>query len=785
MNSLLWSKRFTTSFLSLFLATIAFAQTGTIKGIIKTADGQPAAAITVGLSGTTKGAITDEKGSYQITRIKPGNYTLKLSAVGLAGQEKNITVEAAKTLIIDFMLNQDSRQLADVVVSSNRRLKFGDKQSESVARMPLANLENSQVYSVIPNALMREQNIVDYKTALRNAPGTSTIAQAGNGRAYTFMRGFITGNWVRNGVAAYQFSAVDPANIDRIEVIKGPSGTLFSSSVISYGGLINRVTKKPVDTAFAEIAYTGGSFGLNRITTDVNTPLNNSKSVLFRLNAAYDHNGSFQDAGFERNIFVAPTLTYKVNDKLSINIEAELYRRHTSTVNNYNIADPEYWAGKSFKDIPVDYNRSYQGNDIDTKLTNYNIFLQANYQISNQWKSQTLFTLNGVYAPRQTFLDKYIIDDTKMARSVFLLSDKYHQTEVQQNFNGDVQIAGMRHRLLVGFDYIAYRQDPYYYASADYDVINYRDPGNFFVSRSDFDKAIAPLPTSPADQNNYNTAAYVADVVNLTDRLNVMASLRIDHYKDHGFHDIKADTYDGAFSQTKASPKFGAVYQVIKGQLSAFANYQNGFSYTNVKDQSGKVFKPEQAYQAEAGLKLETASNKLSATLSYYDILVKDKIRANPTNNNLYIQDATQASRGLEAELIANPVSGLNLIFGYAYNFSKYTKADSAITGKRPYGTPKHLINGWASYTFRQGTIKGFGLGFGGNYSSSSFASDDNLITVPSYLVLSSTAFYDRGKYRIGFKVDNLTNEHYWGPFFQPQATRSYSVNLSYRFSAH
>lgn len=785
MNSLLCSKRFTFLFIFLLTSVFSFAQTGNIKGVVKTSDGQPATGITVGLTGTTKGTMTDEKGAYELTKVKAGNYNLKLSAIGLTGREQGITIVAGQTLKVDFTLDQDARQLADVVISTNRRLKFGDKQSESVARMPLANLENSQVYSVIPNALLREQNIVDYKTALRNAPGTSTIAQAGNGRAYTYMRGFITGNWVRNGVAAYQFSAVDPANIDRIEVIKGPSGTLFSSSVISYGGLINRVTKKPVDTAFAELAYTGGSFGLNRATVDLNTPLNNSKSVLFRINAAYDHNGSFQDAGFERNIFVAPTLTYKVNNKLSFNIEAELYRRHTGTVNNFNISDLKYWAGKSLKDIPVDYNRSYQGNDIDSKLTNYNVFLQANYQISKQWRSQTLFTLNGVYAPRQTFIDKYIDDDTKMSRQAFLLSDKYHQTEIQQNFNGDVQIAGMRHRLLLGFDYIAYRQDPYYYAFTNYDVINYREPGNFFVSRSDFDKAIAPLPTSPADQNNYNTAAYVADVINLTDRFNVMASLRIDRYKDNGSHDLTSNTYDAAFSQTKASPKFGAVYQLVKGQLSAFANYQSGFSYTNVKDQSGKVFKPEQAFQGEAGLKLETASNKLSATLSYYDISVNDKIRANPSNRNLYVQDATQSSKGLEAELIANPVSGLNLIFGYAYNASKYTKADSAVTGKRPSSTPKHLINGWASYAFRQGSLKGFGLGFGGNYSSISFYDDENYITIPSYVLLSSTAFYDRGKYRVGFKVDNLTNEHYWGPFFQPQATRSFSVNLSYRFSAH
>lgn len=580
MNPFLCAKHFYLTFLFFLVTVVAFGQTGLIKGTVKTADGQPAVAITIGLFGTAKGTTTNEHGYYQLSRIKAGNYTLKISAIGLASQERKVEVAAGQTLTIDFVLSQDARQLADVVVSANRKLIYGDKHSETVARMPLANLENPQVYSVITSELLREQNIGDYKTAMRNAPGTSTIAQAGNGRSYTFMRGFITGNWMRDGLAAYQFSAIDPANIERIEVIKGPSGTLFSSSVISYGGLINRVTKRPADSAFTELSYTGGSFGLNRVTADVNTPLNSDKHVLFRLNAAYDHNGNFQDAGFEHNYFIAPSLTYKANDQLSFNINAELYQRHTGSINGFNIVDNTYWAGKSFKDIPLDYNRSYQGNDIDTKLTNYNIFLQASYQFSKQWKSQTLFTLNGVYAPHQMFLDKYIIDDHQLDRQVGLLSDKYHQFEIQQNFNGDIQIAGIRHRLLAGFDYTAYRQDPYYYISTDLDVINYTKPGNYFVSRAAFDKAIDTLAKSPSDENVYNTAAYFADVISLTDRLNILASIRVDYYSDHGSHDINSDTYSGAFSQTKASPKIGAVYQLVKGQLSAFANYQNGFSYT-------------------------------------------------------------------------------------------------------------------------------------------------------------------------------------------------------------
>lgn len=772
-------------YLLTFLTLTSLAQTipkGTVRGTVITVDGQPAAYVNVMLKGTNRGVLTDEAGRFTLKNVPVGPQRLFISLMGHQSEEQSIDVQPGETVTRNIALAETARQLQEVVVNGGNR--FSRKETDYVARMPLANLENPQVYSIIPSTLLKEQNIVDYKTAMRNAPGTSTLAQAGNGRSYTLMRGFITGNWVRNGLAAYQFSAVDPANIERIEVIKGPSGTLFNTSVISYGGLINRVTKKPTETAFAELAYTGGSFGLNRVTADVNTPLNASKRVLFRLNAAYHRQNSFQDSGFERNYFIAPSMTYRLTDKLSVNVEAELYQRHTSFIGDIGIGDYSYWKGKTFRDIPVDYTRSYQGNDVDTRLTNYNLYAQGTYQFNEHWRSQTLFTVNGVSAPNQLFLFKTVLNTTDMQRRVGRLSDQYHQTQIQQNVNGDVRIGNVRNRLLFGLDFVAYRQDPYYFINTNYDQINYTQPGNFFVSRESINRALDTLTVSKSDQNTYNSAVYVADVINLTDRLTLLASVRVDHYQDKGAHDLTADSYDGAFSQTKASPKFGLVYQLIKNQLSLFGNYQNGFSYTNSKDENGKLFKPEQAFQYEGGVKLEAANNKLSATISYYDILVKDKLRANPANPNFYVQDATQRSRGLETELIANPVRGLNILLGYGYNDNVYTKAEAEIEGKRPYGTPAHLINGWVSYVLRQGSLKGAGIGAGGNYASRSYADDTNLLIAPSYSVLSATLFYDRPTYRIGLKLDNMTNERYWGPFIQPQPTRSFSVNLSYKFAS-
>ena len=128
-----------------------------------------------------------------------------------------------------------------------------------------------------------------------------------------------------NGLPAITNGSPDPANIENIEVIKGPSGTLYGSSLISYGGLINITTKHPYDFFGGNLSYTLGSFGLNRIAADVNTPLDDDGDVALRVNTAYQTKNSFQDAGYSMSLFVAPSLKYKVNNRLSFLINTEFF----------------------------------------------------------------------------------------------------------------------------------------------------------------------------------------------------------------------------------------------------------------------------------------------------------------------------------------------------------------------------------------------------------------------------------------------------------------------------
>ena len=191
----------------------------------------------------------------------------------------------------------------------------------------------------------------------------------------------------------------------------------------------------------------------------------------------------------------------------------------------------------------------------------------------------------------------------------------------------------------------------------------------------------------------------------------------------------------------------------------------------------------------EGGVKFEVLNKKINGTVRYYNIKVKDKVRSVfDSNNVLYaIQDGTQVSRGLEFDLIANPVRGLHMIFGYGYNDSKFEKVganQSAIEGKRPTGVPKNSVNYWASYKFMQGALQNFGIGFGGNVSSSYYFNDTNTVKINGFSTVDLALFYEQPSYRVGVKINNLNNQKYWTAtsWAIQQQTRTILANVSFNF---
>ena len=444
---------------------------------------------------------------------------------------------------------------------------------------------------------------------------------------------------------------------------------------------------------------------------------------------------------------------------------------------------------RSITEMGIPYKLSFANNTINYSSQQYNIFTQLKYKMSDKWNSQT------VISRTRSSSDGYVValaavSDTTLRQSVTSQEYPYYGTNIQQNFTGNFKIGQMRNRVVAGLDFYslrATRND----AIVTMPDLDYRKPGlaynNFNYDRVSplFSKVDVKKVTNFVVNNENTYSAYVSNVLNVTDRLLVMASLRIDRYFNKGTYYANVDSTAGKFNQTALSPKFGVVYQIVKDKVSLFGNYMNGFNNVSGSDFNGNTFKPNQANQMEGGVKLDLS--KITATFSYYNIKVTNMLMddlAHP-NGNFSIQDGTQLSKGFEAEIITNPFPGLNVVAGYTYNNSKFTNANASIEGLRPStaGSPT-TANLWASYRVIAGPAQGLGFGIGGIYGSeyNQTNTKDFQFSIPSYTVLDASVFYDRPKFRIGVKVDNLTNEKYWSYRLAAQNPTKITGNITLKF---
>lgn len=803
------------SYLFLLLPLFSFAThsddlaNGIIKGKVVTSDNKPAALVNVELKGTKRTTVSDDEGNFIIRNVSEGNYILEISLVGYKTVTADVSVNDNKTTLVTLQLQLSEKQLADIVVTLEKN-RFIKNTSNYVSKIPLTKMENSQVYTTVTKQLINDQMLFTADDAIKNASGLQKMWEAtsrsGDGGSYYNSRGFILQSQLRNGVSGNVTSQVDASNIQSIEIIKGPSATLFGSTLTSYGGLINIVTKKPYQTFGGEIEYATGNYSFNHISADINTPLDSAKTMLLRINTAYHYQGTWQDNGFDKGYAISPSFTYKVNDKLSFSLDADLYGgSNTSKQMIFFYYSADELGAHNPSQLGVDYNRSFSAPDIFQEYKVNNYFLQMDYKLSSKWRSQTNFASthsysNGPYAYFYILPNSEYTGDQNAKGADYMVradqstrSNNVQVTDIQQNFIGDFKIGSVRNRFVGGIDYFANNSNQDFYGLDPFDIIQFKLKSIPGYANYNADKLDSALQNGtrwdyPYSYKTSTYSAYASDVINITDRLIAQVGIRADHFDNKGDFDVASNSYTGSYKQTTFSPKFGIVYQPVKEMVSLFANYQNGFANQTGTDFLGKTFKPEQANQIEGGVKLNLFKGRLNSTISVYSIQVDDILRTDKDHPLFSVQDGTQLSKGIEAEVIANPFGGLNMMAGFSYNDSKYTKADEDVQGRRPEtASSPYTANLWISYRLLNGNAKGLGFGFGGNYASDNKIENSvsyGVFTLPSYTVLNATVFYEHNKYRLGLKVDNLTNEHYWIGYttMNPQQLRSVVGSIAFKF---
>ncbi len=684
-----------------------------------------------------------------------------------------------------------SNNIDEVIVTG-----YITKNSESANKMPLKDIENPQVYNTVNKNVIKEQVATNINDALKNVTGIARLwestGRGNDGGEYYTMRGFSLQPTLVNGMPAFNNGTIDPAGIETIEAIKGPSGTLYGGSVISYGGLLNVVTKKPYNYFGGEVGYVLGGYGLNRITADVNTPV--GKNLYARINAAYQKQNSFQDAGSYESIYIAPSVKYVVNNKLTFTVNTEIKK---SDAANAPMIFLSRYSPLSFHSIDLfeqNYKKSYTSNDLSIKNTTFNIQAQATYKISDTWTSQTIVSRGNT---KTDGYNQYLWDSAngnEFTRFISKLGGETNTTGIQQNFVGNFNIGKVKNKLLFGLDYF---QRQFLLGGTGWtgfgtiSLVNQTDTKAGELNQAAVNTALASTQNAIGSMETKIYSAYISDVVYILPNLSAMLSARVDHFTGNP----TAYAVEESKATTTFSPKLGLVYQPIQDKLSIFANYMNGFQNVepvqNIAVDGSKYFAyfdPEHANQWEVGTKASLVKDKLSITASYYNIQVKDKVMPDPANAQNSIQGGEVESKGFEISVVGSPVNGLNIIAGFSHNDSEVTVGDPTYVGYRPEEAgPKNLFNFWANYKVQEGVLRNVGIGFGANSASELYTLNRASIgtfAIPSYAIFNAALSYNEDKYSVILKLDNIANKKYFSGWstVTPQRLRTVSLSLNYKF---
>lgn len=775
--------------LTVLLTSYSFSQQqkGSINGKIITSDGNPAAYVNVMLQATTLGSITDSNGDYVIKNIPYGDYSIVYSLIGLEKQTVAITVNSPITTLATIALNESQQELDEIIIVAQRLNQFAHKESEYVARIPLENINNPQSYSVVTEALMHEQVATDLPSAFKSITGGGYV-QTNDGNVSVYLRGFRSDVHLRNGGIAWIKAPIDPQNIERIELIKGPAALFYGANVnniSNYGGIVNKVTKEAFLGKKLDVGFVAGSWEQKRATLDYNTVLDDNEQVYFRLNGAFNSENSFQDQGIIREYMFAPSLTVKVNDRLTVKANLE----YNNSKRNLNFA--RGIAGNlisenvnSWDDLNWDYNTNYGSNELAGKFSSTVLQALVDYKLAANWTSKTTFTSANLFTDAN-YLRVLMMGENTVGRRLLQLDPRESgNTHIQQDFIGLHKGEKWNNKLVTGLSYLTNYDDTQrtgvWNVIPDVDVTNPLITG---LTNEQFESSIADQTKNKTISKFQTLGFYAFDALTLSEKLTLAAGVRFDRFMNENTL-VNGISRADSYNQNAWSTKLGLAYNPFNDKASVFVNYMDGLTNNAPSDNgNGEIitWDAERAKQWEIGSKLNFFNGKLLSTISYYNINIDNNIITN--ENGISVQEGETLSKGFEIDLIANPLPGLNVVAGYTKNNATLEKVNAGsenIVGNSLTYTPETVWNFWLSYQVLKGKVTGLGFGLGANHMSEIYNSTANNFGSEAYTTLDGTIFYKKDKYKISFKADNLLDKEYYNGYGIPQKPFNIKVGLNY-----
>ncbi|WP_022961042.1 TonB-dependent siderophore receptor [Halopseudomonas pelagia] len=646
--------------------------------------------------------------------------------------------------------------------------------------MPL--LETSQTVSVVTRQQMDDQGARTVAQALRYTPGLMSSPYGATTRYdYVAMRGindgsvdnlYLDGQKMLGDSSTYSSLQVDQYFLERIDVLKGPSSVLYGRSLP--GGLVALTSKKPEYQSRRQLQLSLGSHDYRQLGLDMTGPLDEQRKITYRLTGVARKAQSQVDYIEEERYALMPSLSIDFSADTRLTLQAILQR------------DPEsgYHGGLPAVGtvLPLNGERIsssfFEGEAEREKFERNQQML--GYQFEHRFSDALSFRQNFQYLDssvdsEQVYQYGYTTEygygaEGDLYRAYTGAEESLHAWTVDNQLQFEFDTGALRHTLVTGLDYQRRKAQVSYAGGTASSINPYAGvrPDATYSFYQQYDEG----------RRLEQTGLYLQDLISL-DNWRLSLGLRqdwVDVSFDHTDDPAYGDQQDSS-TERQVSGRVGVLYAFDMG-LSPYVSYSESFNpnTTSAYNENAAggyditLLDATKGTQYEAGLKFQPPGSDDLYTLSYFD-LTQSNLASKDSGETFFRSVGEITSRGVELEARLKPTDNLNLLASYTYIDAEYSKdfigsAGVNNRGNTPNVVARNMAALWADYRLSAGSLSGLQLGAGARYFGSSWADQENTLSLPSFTLFDASLAYDLS--RLGMdglgarlNVNNLTNEKY------------------------
>ncbi len=806
--------------LCLLIPISAFSQntnSATLKGFVTDENGDPLAGATVVATGTTATAATDTKGHYSLN-VPAGDVTIQFSFIGYRTLSQKFTLAVGAQRTFDASLKPDNSELQQIEITGRKERTYKTKSTFIGNKTETEIKDLPQSVSYASKELMADQGAIRIGDVVKNFSGVNQFTFYDDLTIRGFRVNGQSNTQLINGLRTSTGFWKQPLTnyLERVEVLKGPSSALYGNA--SPGGVVNRVTKKPLNETRRSVSMSLGSFNTLRALADFTGPANKDSSLLYRLNLGYEDANSFRDLQFDKNVVIAPSLSFVASEKTRVNVDLVYNNSNSRLDRGQSVIGNDLYSTKQSLALSA-------GNDYLNEQT-YMVTLSANHRFSDALSFNVAYSKTGyqedLYEHRSA--NAYAKDgkgadiSNLVAMQIFKRKRKRYIDNLSGYLNYNAETGILKHKIVAGYDFGSEKMpvgasqltaSGYLNAArtgtiAQFDtakIANYAldkngnpvpnvpsfDLNNTINSQrlQDDSKAIF-APTTLAPTYYYLNAGYVQDQIKIG-RFQALLGVRYEYYTDFANY---ASPKEEKTHSSAWLPRFGLVY-TVNNNVNVYGSYVTGYNPQSVSiisnPNAGGPFDPLTSNMVEFGAKSSWFEDRLGITTAIYQIEQNNTLY--PTGNgDEQRQVGKERARGFEFDITGRILPNWSILASYAYNDAKIVESlNPDELGRQKPNAPRNTANIWTRYNFIRGPLSGFGLGVGANYVDKRNLSINLKQSIPDYTLLNAAVYYRVNKVQLQFNANNITGKKYWVGGYDyirlfPGAPSNYLLTLTYDF---